>query len=305
MIVRKRQSGTKIRLTTTVFGFLILLLGTKPAVSQVSEKPTDGMAKVQEIMGTPLELRPIPEELTGTEVTGTNDTESREEMMSTGRTVLFFAAMSLAPIAILMSTAFVRIQIVLLLLRQALGSPQVPGNQVITALALLLTLVVMAPSTDRVYRQAIQPYLDGTIGEQEAWEQGSRPIKQFMVEQVYRTHHEYYFTTLYNRIPQDPDTAPAQAATDAMDLPLLTVIAPGYLISELTTALWIGFALYLPFVVIDLVVSSILSAAGLIMLPPSQVALPLKLGLFVIADGWFLVADALLRTFMMPDTGGV
>jgi flagellar biosynthesis protein FliP len=218
----------------------------------------------------------------------------------TAQTMVLFGLLSMAPAAVLMTTSFVRISIVLTLLRQALGSPQVPGNQVVTALALLLTALVMKPTADLVYARGIEPYRSGQLSETEAWEAGTGPIKQFMVDQVLRTHHERYLEDLY-RLAQAQD--PGGAAPQYYEQLPLRVVAPAYLLSELTTALWIGFLIYLPFLVIDLVVSAVLAAMGLIMLPPSQVAMPLKLVLFVLADGWWLVAEALLRTFAIGSAG--
>ncbi|MBX6316564.1 MAG: EscR/YscR/HrcR family type III secretion system export apparatus protein [Isosphaeraceae bacterium] len=193
-----------------------------------------------------------------------------------------------------MATAFVRISIVLTLLRQALGSPQVPGNQVLMALALLLTALVMKPQAEATYRLGLQPYLDGTKPAAQAWHDGTQPIKTFMVAQIVRTHHEAYLWDLYDHAePRHPGRfEPAYCE----EFPL-RVVAPAFLLSELTTALVLGFAIYLPFLVIDLVVSAVLAAMGLVMLPPALVALPLKLIVFVLADGWMLVASMLLRSF--------
>jgi flagellar biosynthetic protein FliP len=195
-----------------------------------------------------------------------------------------------------MVTAFVRINIVLLLLRQALGSPQVPGNQVLTALALLLTVLVMRPHAERVYAGAIRPYAAKEISAADAWAAGSKPIKGFMVEQIVLTKHQEYLESLYDyAVPPSPGRAdPGQM--EAEDFPL-HVVAPAYLLSELTTALLMGFFIYLPFLVIDLVVSSVLAATGLFMLPPSLVATPVKLIVFVLAKGWLLVATMLLSSF--------
>jgi flagellar biosynthetic protein FliP len=213
------------------------------------------------------------------------------------RSVLLIGLVSLAPAALLMFTSFVRINIVLILLGQALGSPQVPGNQVLAALALLLTLLVMKPVGEAVYTRAIQPYAASqrTLEDaRTAWDAGSKPIKAFMIDQIERTHHKQYLNTLYD-IAEPPK--PGRFEPYYCDEFPLRVIAPAFLLSELTTALMIGFMIYLPFLVIDLVVSAVLSAMGLFMLPPSLVAMPLKLILFVLADGWLLVATALLRTF--------
>ena len=211
------------------------------------------------------------------------------------KSVALIGLVSLAPAALLMFTSFVRINIVLILLRQALGSPQVPGNQVLAALALLLSLLVMKPVGESVYDRAIRPYAAGEIkGPAEAWEAGSKPIKTFMIDQIKRTNHGHYLNELYD-IAEPPH--PGRLEPTYCDEFPLRVIAPAFLLSELTTALMIGFSIYLPFLVVDLVVSAVLSAMGLFMLPPSLVAMPLKLVLFVLADGWLLVATALLRTF--------
>jgi flagellar biosynthetic protein FliP len=220
---------------------------------------------------------------------------SPAKLGSSLQTVVLFAVASLAPAAILMVTAFVRTSVVLALLRQALGSPQVPGNQVMMALALLLTALVMRPQAEAVYTEAVRPLLDEKITTAEAWDAGSRPIKEFMVEQIYRTGHEQYLADLNEYA--SPGASPGeQRPTHGEDLPF-RVVAPAFLLSELTTALVMGFAIYLPFLVIDLVVSSVLAAMGLVMLPPSLVAPPLKLIVFVLAGGWWLVADMLLRSF--------
>ncbi len=211
-------------------------------------------------------------------------------LASSAQTMAMFAAVSLAPAALLMITAFVRINLVLTLLRQALGSPQVPGNQVVMALALLLTALVMRPVAESVYERGIRPYSEHRLDAKSAWSAGSAPIKAFMIDQIYRTHHEKYLSELHAYSTDAPEP---EAAEDLS----LTVIAPAFLLSELTTAMFLGFAIYLPFLVIDLVVSAVLAAMGLFMLPPSLVALPLKLILFVLADGWMLVSGMLLRSF--------
>jgi len=206
-----------------------------------------------------------------------------------------YALFWLAPGAV-MVTAFVRINIVLVLLRQALGSPQVPGNQVLMVLALLLTALVMRPVGQRVYDQAIVPYNAGRATAEEAWRAGSTPIKTFMVDQIVRTGHQDYLWTLYDyAVPPSPGQIEPKFG---QDFPL-RVVAPAYLLSELATALLIGFYVYLPFLVVDLVVAAVLASMGLYMLPPSLVAMPLKLIVFVLADGWLLVASMLLKTFVV------
>jgi len=227
---------------------------------------------------------------------------NHDNAMRTVETVALFGLISLAPIGLLMVTAFVRINIVLILLRQALGSPQVPGNQVLTALALLLTALVMRPKAEEVYGKAIRPYAAGRISVAEAWGAGTRPIKAFMVDQIVRTKHQDYLEALYDyAVPSSPgriDPMPVRAE----DFPL-RVVAPAYLLSELTTAFLMGFYVYLPFLAIDLVVSSVLAATGLFMLPPALVATPVKLVVFVLADGWLLIATTLLSTFAVGPGG--
>jgi flagellar biosynthetic protein FliP len=220
----------------------------------------------------------------------------RREVIHTLQSVILFGLISLVPVGLMMMTAFVRINIVLILLRQALGSPQVPGNQVLTALALLLTAVVMQPIGDKIYQQAVLPYSSGKVSAAQAWAVGTQPIKAFMVDQIIWTKHQEYLQALYDYavppIPERAEPSPGRAE----DFPL-RVVAPAYLLSELTTALTIGFFVYLPFLVIDLVVSSVLAATGLFMLPPALVAMPVKLIVFVLADGWMLVATMLLSSF--------
>ncbi len=219
----------------------------------------------------------------------------RDSAIRTTQTVALFALVSLAPIALLMTTAFVRINITLTLLRQAMGSPQVPGNNVITALALLLTLLVMRPRGEAVYHDAIAPFARGELSAQTAWEQGVQPIKRFMIDQLVRARHEYYLPALLER-SQGTSAHPVEPPDEPDRYPL-TVIAPAFLLSEIAVALKMGFFLYLPFLVIDLTAASVLGAAGLYMLPPAAVATPSKLIIFVLADGWMLTAAMLLESF--------
>lgn len=218
-----------------------------------------------------------------------------KDVLKSAQTVALFGVISLAPAALLMVTAFVRINIVLVLLRQAMGSPQVPGNQVLTALALLLTALVMRPVADAVYTRAIEPYRQGELSAVEAWKAGSAPIKAFMVKQIELTNNQQCLWTLYDLTVRRE--SPGLPDPHYVDECPLRVVAPAYLLSEIKTALIIGFYLYLPFLVVDLVVSAVLAAMGLFMLPPSLIALPLKLILFVLADGWLLVASMLLQSF--------
>ena len=223
---------------------------------------------------------------------------SPDDVVRTVKNLAIFGLISLAPAALLMVTSFPRINIVLILLRQALGSPQVPGNQVLTALSLLLTALVMRPVAEEVYRDAIVPYQSRQMVEAKAvWAAGVRPVKAYMISQIIRYKHEDYLQALEEyAVPPSPGRVDSAASAVPEDFPL-RVVAPAYLLSELTTAFMMGFYLYLPFLVIDLVVSSVLAATGLFMLPPSLVAMPVKLIVFVLADGWLHVAMMLLSSF--------
>ena len=224
------------------------------------------------------------------------------DTMRTLQNVAIFGLISLAPMALLMVTAFVRINVVLILLRQALGSPQVPGNQILTALALLLTALVMHPIGQRVYQEAVLPYSAGQLSAPVAWKVGTQPIKTFMVNQIERTNHQDYLKSLNEYATSHSPGQVGLNPVDPEDLPL-RVVAPAYLLSELTTALLMGFYVYLPFLVIDLVVSAVLAATGLFMLPPALVATPIKLIVFVLADGWLMIASMLLASFATAPGG--
>jgi flagellar biosynthetic protein FliP len=281
--------GTSRRTTWRWIGACVAaMLGAVAVASPViAEQSPESESRVNAPLGEPLPA--------GT-ATGTSAVAEglRQQLMRTGPTVALFAVASLVPAAVLMVTAFVRISVVLTLLRQALGSPQVPGNQVLAALALLLTALVMEPVAEDVYRRGIEPFANGRSSPAEAWNAGTAPIKAFMVDQICRTHHQDYLWQLYDYSAERSTGRPDPV--EAQEFPMRAV-APAFLLSELTTALTIGFCLYLPFVVVDLVVSAVLAAMGLFMLPPSLVALPLKLILFVLADGWMLVAGMLLKSF--------
>lgn len=239
-----------------------------------------------------------------------NATDSFRMFSSTAPGVIWMAGLTFLPAALLMTTSYVRIQITLGLLRQALGSPSIPGNQVIVALSLLLSVLVMKPVVERVYEDAIVPYSGGRISQVEALRTGSEPIRRFMLAQIRHTGHEGYLDELdaYAKSqdeapgeePAPESRSPGDVAGGSEDSPYpLHVVAPAFLLSELTTALSIGFAVYLPFLVVDLVVATVLAAMGIWMMPPSLIATPTKLILFVLADGWMLTAGALINGFAM------
>ena len=205
--------------------------------------------------------------------------------------MLLLTVLTLAPAIVVMMTCFTRIVVVLSLLRQALATQQLPPNQVLTGLALFMTAMVMAPVWTRVHREAIQPYTKAEIGAEEAWDRASRPIKRFMslqIENVGNSADVWMFID-YSGIP---DTS----ITSYEDVPI-HVLIPGFVLSELKTAFIMGFKLYLPFLIIDMVVASVLISMGMLMLPPVLISLPFKLLLFVLADGWHLVVGTLMKSF--------
>lgn len=193
--------------------------------------------------------------------------------------------LSIVPAILLMATSFTRIVVVLSLLRSAIGIPNLPPNQVLLGLALFLTLFVMAPVWGRIQREALDPYLAGRIDEQAALAAATQPLRTFMLGQT-REGDLATFIEL-SKTPR-----PATAA----DVPL-EVLVPAFVTSELRTAFTMGFLLFVPFLVIDLVVASALMSMGMVMVPPTQIALPFKLLLFVLVDGWVLVVGSLVRSF--------
>jgi len=198
--------------------------------------------------------------------------------------VVVMTLLSLAPAMVMLMTSFTRIVVVLGFLRTAIGLPNAPANQIITGLALFLTLFIMGPTIERVNNEALQPYLKGTTTSAVALDAASTPIKDFMLKQTRTADLEFFL-----RLGRFPPTA-------VKDLPL-RVVVPAFVISELHTAFKMGFSLFLPFLVIDLLVSSVLMSLGMMMMPPAVVALPFKLLLFVLVDGWQLVIKGLVESF--------
>ncbi|MBY0454399.1 MAG: flagellar type III secretion system pore protein FliP [Burkholderiaceae bacterium] len=202
------------------------------------------------------------------------------------QTLLFFTALSFLPAILLMMTGFTRIVIVLSLIRQAIGTQSAPPNQVIIGLSLFLTMFVMGPTLDKVYKDAYQPYTTNAITFEQALDRGEIPVRQFMLKQ---TRHSDF--SLFAKLAKLDPSITAQTAP-------LRVLVPAFVISELKSAFQIGFMIFIPFLVIDMVVSSILMSLGMMMLSPVLVALPFKLMLFVLADGWNLLIGSLAASFV-------
>jgi flagellar biosynthesis protein FliP len=199
--------------------------------------------------------------------------------------LILMTAVTLLPSILLMMTAFTRIVIVLAILRQAIGAGQAPPNQVLVGLALFLTFFVMAPVISTINTEAVQPYMAGTIETTEALQRGVVPLKQFMLEQ-----------TRESDIATFVGIAGGEGYDSPEDVPL-SVLVPAFATSELKTAFQIGFLLFIPFVIIDLVVASVLMSMGMMMLSPVLISLPFKIMLFVLVDGWSLVMGTLAASF--------
>ncbi|HEY2841087.1 MAG TPA: flagellar type III secretion system pore protein FliP [Pirellulales bacterium] len=255
-----------------------------PGVAESAAKPVAHPATAG---AAPVSLA-LPEGL----LAGPESWTSPEGLSSTLQVMLLLSVLSLAPAALLMTTCFVRIVVVLSLLRQALGAQQLPPGQVITSISLFLTLLIMAPVWKEVYDQAIVPYSNEQIDLQTAWEAGSRPIRRFMSQQIEKTNNGDDVRLFVQALPESQ-----QADYQYYEDVPLVALAPAFMISELKTAFLIGFQVYLPFLILDMVISSVLVSMGMLMLPPVLISLPFKLMLFVLVDGWRLVVGMLLSSF--------
>jgi flagellar biosynthesis protein FliP len=229
---------------------------------------------------------------------GPQEWTSPQRLSSTLQVLLLLTVLSLAPAVLLMTTSFVRIIVVLGLLRQALGTQQLPPSQVMTALALFMTLLVMTPTWTEVYNDAVAPYSRGEIASPEqAWNRGVMPIKRFMSRQIELADNSDDVWLFYDYLPESQKgTTPP----DTYEEVPLAALLPAFMLSELKVSFLIGFQIYLPFLILDMVVSSVTISMGMMMLPPVLISLPLKLLLFVLVDGWNLVVGMLLQSFGTP-----
>ena len=218
-------------------------------------------------------------------VTMTPGTGGVQEWSVSLQILAIMTALTLLPSLVLMTTAFTRIVIVLALLRQALGTMQTPSNQVLIGLALFLTVFIMGPVLQRMHDEALTPYLEERIGFQEAVEKARVPLSQFMLAQT-RESDLALFAKLSGRESfESPESVP------------FTLLVPAYVTSELKTAFQIGFIIFIPFLIIDMVVASVLMSMGMMMMSPAIVALPFKIMLFVLVDGWNLLVASLVQSF--------
>lgn len=219
-------------------------------------------------------------------VTLTVDPSGGPKQVSSGvQLLVLLTVLTMAPAILLLATAFTRIVIVLSLLRNAMGTAAIPPNQVLLGLALLLTFFVMGPVYQEIDKQALQPYINNEIDQETAIEQAIAPIREFMFNQTRQKDIELFLQMNGQQRPNTLDDIPT------------TVLMPAFVISELRTAFTIGFMIYIPFLIIDMVISSVLLAMGMMMLPPTVISMPFKLLLFVMVDGWYLIAHSLVISF--------
>jgi flagellar biosynthetic protein FliP len=237
---------------------------------------------------------------------------SPEQALSSLKLFLMVTVLSVAPAVLLMTTSFLRISVVLGLLRQALGTQQNPSNQVIGALALFMSALIMTPTWTTVYEEAIVPYSEKEISGEHAWEIARSSLVDFMGRQIDKAGNSEDVWLFYDHLPENalnPQAGdPSYFAADSQneitptalsyhDIPMQALL-PAFMISELKTAFLIGFIIFLPFLVLDIVISSVTNAMGMMMLPPTTISLPFKIMLFVLVDGWHLIIGMLLESFV-------
>lgn len=216
---------------------------------------------------------------------GFKTVDNPTEVVSVIRIVLILTVLTLAPAILVMMTSFTRLIIVLGFLRQALGVQQLPPNQLIVGLAVFLTFFIMKPAFEEINQQSLQPYLSGQMTQDAAFDAALKPLRMFMYKQTRAEDLSLFVRLSKSETPKNL----AEVST--------FILVPSFIISELKTAFQIGFMLFLPFLVIDIVVSSVLMAMGMMMLPPIVISLPLKVMLFVLVDGWGLVVGSLIKSF--------
>lgn len=217
------------------------------------------------------------------QIGGTSD--SPQNLSNVLQLVILLTVLSLAPAILILMTSFVRIVIVLGFIRSSLATQQMPPNQVLIGLALFLTFFVMAPTLQQVNSQALQPYLKGDINQEVAYQRGIKPMRDFMFKQVHEKDLALFVKLSHLKRPRNFSDIPTY------------VLIPSFVISELKTAFQIGFIIFIPFLVIDMVIASALMSMGMMMLPPMMISLPFKILLFVLVDGWNLVIQSLLLSF--------
>ncbi len=211
--------------------------------------------------------------------------EEPAQFVKTINIALILALLVLAPTLLLMVTSFTRLMIVFSLLRQALGLQQTPPNQIVISLSLILTIFIMEPYAVKSWETGVKPYMEETIGYELAFERGVKPFKEFMIKNTREKDLALFYRIKKEENPKNIDDVP------------LTLLMPAFIVSELKTAFEIGFLIFLPFLVIDIIVASILMSLGMMMLPPVMISLPIKIIFFIVIDGWALIIGNLAQSF--------
>ncbi|MGE8464801.1 flagellar type III secretion system pore protein FliP [Pseudomonas putida] len=235
------------------------------------------------LLAAPLALAADP--LSIPAITLSNGADGQQEYSVSLQILLIMTALSFIPAFVVLMTSFTRIIIVFSILRQALGLQQTPSNQILTGMALFLTMFIMAPVFDRVNRDALQPYLKEQMTAQQAIDKAQVPLKDFMLAQTRQSDLDLFMRLSKRTDIAGPDQVP------------LTILVPAFVTSELKTAFQIGFMIFIPFLIIDMVVASVLMAMGMMMLSPLIISLPFKIMLFVLVDGWALIMGTLASSF--------
>jgi flagellar biosynthesis protein FliP len=258
--------------------FLLVISLTTQAGLALAQDPTAAdVAGIDPIVTDETDAIPLTLSLEGI--------QGPKSMDSALKIVIMMTVLSLAPAFLILLTSFTRIVIVLGFLRQAIGANQAPNNQVLVGLALFLTIVVMSPTFNQMNVEAIQPFMNEEMSQEEAFSRAQVPLKIFMLGQVREKDVALFLDLTETPAPETPE-----------ELPMMVVI-PSFVLSELKTAFQMGFILFIPFLIIDMVVASVLMSMGMMMLPPVLISMPFKILLFVMVDGWFLVVKSLVMAF--------
>ena len=276
----KKRKRAIFRSSVGILTFLLILFISMPAYAQATGKTNVDSTTQNEIKGNSADDDKTFDLNISSNAGSTN-------LEATLKILLILTAISLAPSILIMVTSFTRIIVVFHFIRTALGTQTTPPNQVLVGLAVFITGAIMSPIMVQVNDNAVQPYMNGQLKQDEAIEKGLEPLREFMLKQT-RDKDLKLFVTINKQSSDDIKSYD--------DIPTTTVI-PAFIISELRTAFIIGFLLYLPFIVIDMVVASTLMSMGMMMLPPTTISLPFKILLFILADGWNLVVGQLVQSF--------
>jgi flagellar biosynthetic protein FliP len=275
-------------LLASVTALLLVLFPGSPVSARQSTGPTSPTASSSSTTdnGTGTSTETASDSDSPSITVDLNDASAEGDGSGPLQIILLVTLISLAPALLILVTSFTRIVIVLGLTRNALNLQGVPPNQVLIGLALFLSIFVMSPVLTEANKEGLQPYLDDEISQSEAFERASEPFKEFMIKQVREEDLALFVDLSGEDVPETPE-----------ELPLSTLV-PAFVISELRAAFLIGFVIFIPFLIIDMVVSATLMSMGMVMVPPTSVALPFKLLLFVLVDGWQLLAASLVNSFV-------